>query len=287
MPTQHLPSPAGGAEQTRALGTAKFCRKPSIFVVVLTFACLSTAVLFRTRTWRARFESSWTLSLTLLGFYIVLTDGARGHLLQQVTGIERVIVFTGHLCGLAAAVAFIHYILERLADHDDVREIFRAWINWPITLIVALMFAALASAAAPAGRGGPLIDSIPDEILMRVYEITWYSGLVYLCALIVRLLLLVREDPDSRATATCYLIGAVGGGLGCILCPASDLLDWPPGLAIGTIVGGVGICVAAVAASVSWWDRNRPLRRLRRLLREAPDADGSPTGCSGPALPPL
>jgi hypothetical protein len=190
-----------------------------------------------------------------------LADQPVGHPLHTITGMWFVEDYLGHCLYLVAAAAMVRTVLVRIARGDDLELIWSQWITRPATVVVPLMFGALALSGTANIERSSLYEVPPDDWL-RIYWLLFCGSLIYLMVWAMRALLILRTDPRHRRSADLYLVLIAAAIAFCAArigaqwfdplnaCFRNARLGW-----ISTAGGGVAF---ALASGWSWKQKTRP-----------------------------
>lgn len=179
-------------------------------LIAVTLAAVFYSLWVRRHTWRSRWEAGASLNIALQGCAVLLmspwASATLGPPLHHIFGRWNVEDLLGHICWIAAVTAIIHHGLARLADERQLRGLFRRHIAIPLQLGVPLLVAVFF--IADEGYHPDLFPAHVSTVWFGAYWLVLGCLLVYLFGYAVRVLLIVRKDPRSAATANLYLISA-------------------------------------------------------------------------------
>jgi hypothetical protein len=182
-------------------------------LIIVTLAAVCYSLWIRRDTWRSRWEAGASLNIGLQGCAVLLmspwaseTLGPPLHHLLRRWNVEDLL---GHICLIVAATAIIHHGLARLDDERQSRRIFRRHIATPLWLGVPLLVAVFV--VADEGYHPDLFPAHVSTVWFGAYWLVLGALLTYLFGYAARVMLIVRKDPRSRATADLYLISAAFG----------------------------------------------------------------------------
>lgn len=229
----------------------------------MTFAAVAAAtlsLLFRYPARRVPGERGATTAVLLLGLgvYLVSSDTPIGDWLYPITGTGYADTFVGNLCWIGGLVALLHHVLDRLADHPEQVQFFDALLRWPITFAVPMMLAAMYFSHPLALAPVPDIGDAHADIWLIAYRVLYYGTLVYLCALLLRTLPIVkRDDGRSCYVSVLYMLaaGTILFGLCTRVLSYIDTLWWLH--LVSPITRCCSVITVAVAAAVSWFLKAR------------------------------
>jgi hypothetical protein len=238
------------------------------WLILGTLVCVIWGLWVRRRTWRCRWEAAASLNLALQGCAAALMSPAAstafGSPLHALTGVWNLEDCLAHLCFAVAASAALYHALERLVDKPMLRWKFRLFVEQPGTVCIAVLIAAFTmSNGARVYR--PDFFDVPTDRWLEFYWLALCSVLLYLLGYGVRVLLALRKDPESRATATAYLVAASCGITACLIGIATTLV--PPlrgredgsGMSVFLLLCTVGF---ALTSAHSWRRKTNPAPRL-------------------------
>ncbi|HEY9303217.1 MAG TPA: hypothetical protein VIO95_02890 [Mycobacterium sp.] len=182
-------------------------------LIIVTLAAVFVSLWIRRDTWRSRWEADASLNIALQGGAVLLmspwASETLGPPLHQVFGRWNVEDLVGHICLIVAATAIIDHGLARLGDDHDWRRIFRRHIATPLWLGIPVLVAVFF--VADEGYHPDLFPAHVSTLWFGAYWIVLGILLVYLFGYAARVMLIVRKDPRSTATADLYLISAAFG----------------------------------------------------------------------------
>jgi hypothetical protein len=182
-------------------------------LIIVTLVAVFISLWIRRDTWRSRWEADASLNIALQGGAVLLmspwASETLGPPLHQVFGRWNVEDLVGHVCLIVAATAIIDHGLARLGDGHDWRRIFRRHIATPLWLGIPVLVAVFF--VADEGYHPDLFPAHVSTLWFGAYWIVLGILLVYLFGYAARVMLIVRKDPRSTATADLYLISAAFG----------------------------------------------------------------------------
>ncbi|AYR01111.1 membrane protein [Mycobacterium phage LeMond] len=218
----------------------------------MTFAAVAAATLSLFSRYSARRvpgERGATTAVLLfaVAVYLLSPENQIGEWLYPRTGLGYLDTFVGNLCWLGAMVALLHHVLDRLVDRDELVELFDALLRWPITLAVPLMLAALYVSRTIALAPVPDLGDARADVWLVAYRVVYYGTCLYLAALLLRTLGIVRRQDVGRSchVATVYMvaIGLIPLGI------AARSLSYLDGLWL--LHGAAEVCRACTVALVA------------------------------------
>lgn len=179
-------------------------------LIVATLAAIIYSLWIRRHTWRSRWEAGATLNIALQGCAVLLmspwASATLGPVLHEMTGRWNVEDLLGHICLIIAVTAIIHHGLARLDDERQLRGLFRRHIERPLRLGIPLLLAVFI--IADEGYHPDLFPAHVSTVWFGAYWLVLGALLIYLFSYAGRVLLILRADPRSTATANLYLISA-------------------------------------------------------------------------------
>jgi hypothetical protein len=182
-------------------------------LIIMTLVAAFYSLWIRRHTWRSRWEADASLNIALQGCAVLLmspwASETLGPPLHHVLGRWNVEDLLGHICLMFAAAAIIDHGLARLGDRGQWRRIFRRHIEIPLALGLPVLVAVFI--IADEGYHPDLFPAHVSTAWFGAYWIVLGTLLVYLFGYAARVMLIVRKDPRSTATATLYLISAAFG----------------------------------------------------------------------------
>lgn len=195
-----------------------------------------------------------------------------GALLREVTGEDYLHCYISHLLLMSAAGCQIFAAGCRLVPDDTLGLLMRR-MDVPAATAAFVMLICITSSDSTgkySGRDFCDFTAVPPDFWLRAYWFTFAVIGCYLLGFLVRLMLPLRKDPRSTATADLFIAASVLGIISMLdrlamLTPAN--ID-PHGLIARC---GIYMCVAVatVACAQSWRTRVRVLRQPQR----DPDTD--------------
>jgi len=182
-------------------------------LITVTLIAVFFSLWVRRDTWHSRWEADASLNIALQGSAVLLmspwaseTLGPPLHYVFRRWNVEDLL---GHICLIVAAAAIIDHGMARLGDHGQWRGIFRRHITLP--LVIGLPMVVTVFIAANEDYHADLFRAHVSTALFGAYWIVLGILLVYLFGYAARVMLIVRKDPRSTATADLYLISAAFG----------------------------------------------------------------------------
>lgn len=242
-------------------------------MTTIPIACIAVSLWIRRETWRCQNEAALTLALALFASsFILCTTTATntvGIWLRQVFGVWHIEDFIGHVAFLIAIAAGVYYTLERVADDEYLHQAFKQWIEYPLTLLVPIMFGTYVQSATTHVYSGLLTEAANDG-WMTAYRLMIYGAVIYLTGYGVRVTMhLRRVDPPSRLVADLLTVGGALAIASCLF----GIVATIPVLHVGSLdtvailLMYLGVSLGAVTAAASWIVKQWPHRKLRRSLR--------------------
>ncbi|MBS9535028.1 hypothetical protein KIH27_15670 [Mycobacterium sp. M1] len=194
-------------------------------LVATTLLAVLGSLWIRRDTWRSWWEAGLTGSIMLQGCAVLCVSPwvstVAGPTLHGVLGRWNVEHLLGHLCLIVAAAAIVYHCLTRLADPELLTAMFTRSVVAPLNLGIPLLVAAFLLADEEPHTD--LFAAPVRSIWFGVYWLVLGVLLTYLLGYARRVLLALRSDPRSRATANIYLAGA---GLGMAACAVQVATAW-------------------------------------------------------------
>lgn len=188
-------------------------------LITVTLAAVFCSLWIRRDTWRSRWEADASLNIALQGCALLLlspwASETLGPPLHYVFGRWNVEDLLGDICLIIAATAIIDHGLARLGDAAQSRRLFRRHIALPLWLGVPVLVAVFVR--ADEGYHSDLFPAHVSTAWFGAYWIVLGVLLVYLFGYAARVMLIVRKDPRSTATANLYLISAAFGAAGTLI----------------------------------------------------------------------
>ena len=182
-------------------------------LIIVTLAAVFCSLWIRRDTWRSRWEAGASLNIALQGSAVLLmspwASATLGPVLHHIFRRWNVEDLLGHICLIVAATAIIGHGLARLGDARQSRRLFRRHIATPLWLGVPVLVAVFI--IADEGYHPDLFPAHVSTVWFGAYWIVLGVLLVYLFGYAARVMLIVRKDPRSTATANLYLISAAFG----------------------------------------------------------------------------
>jgi hypothetical protein len=191
-----------------------------MWLITITLACITWSLWIRRVTWTCRWEVAATLNIALQGCALVLMSpfaaATLGHVLHTLTGKWNLNSYIGHDCYVVAASAVVYNALGRLADDDIMQIKFKRYVEYPATLCIPLLLATFSF-----GNGAriyrPDFFQVPTDFWLKMYWLLLCGTLFYLLVYCSRALLVLRQDPRSRAIANVYLLASASGVAACVI----------------------------------------------------------------------
>ena len=188
-------------------------------LIIVTLAAVFYSLWIRRDTWRSRWEADASLNIALQGCAVLLmapwASETLGPPLHRIFGRWNVEDLLGHICLIAAVTAIIDHGLARLGDEHQWRRLFRRHIATPLWLGIPVLVAVFI--VADEGYHPDLFAAHVSTVWCGAYWILLGILLVYLFGYAARVMLIVRKDPRSTATANLYLISAAFGAAATVI----------------------------------------------------------------------
>lgn len=237
-----------------------------IMLGAIVFLAASRALWNRRTTWRIPWEVAATLNVALQTAEIILISGPvsrwLGPKLHAATGIWNLEDLAGHLAYIIGMAAMAFTILSRLNMPDAaLAQYIKHRIEFPLALFIPAVMMVFECAGFGDGRDVDLVLAHPT-LWTRVYFLMYVGAVIYLLALVIPALLIIRRHQHQKPTATVYLCATGISGLCCVaIIVGIPVLVW---VLIRAETAGY-----AIAASFAWSMRIRFLRgsRPRKLPR--------------------
>lgn len=231
------------------------------FLIAPALGCCGWAIWSRRKTWRIRWDRALTLSVLLQAFAFALcapiTSSGPGHLLFVVTGTAHLDDYFGHLSFIAAAACVIYACAGRVAPDDELEPLMRK-VEFPGTAAAALMLIARTLSNKLSAETQPDFLNLTCDTWLAIYWLIYGAIVIYLLGILIKLLLVLRQDPRSQTTANLFIISTTFG-IASITALIGRVII--PGILSGWWVW-VPLCVsgylAAAAAALSWRRRTLP-----------------------------
>ncbi|PKQ59772.1 hypothetical protein B5566_02720 [Mycobacterium sp. MHSD3] len=190
-----------------------------------------------------------------------------GAVLYEMTGMWHLDDYLGHCCIVVSVAVVLHHTLRRLVSDDDLRRMFWRRYAWVPGLAMPGMYVCLRQSDASAHLTNNDILAIPPDTWLIAYWTVCISAVLYMLAVTGYALRIVRRDPDSRPTATAWIVagwcGIAAGALGLV----NAYTGLPLQSAVWLCFCGM-TCVFAFSAVHGWRERLRPFRDLLMLTRQ-------------------
>ncbi|MGB6208996.1 hypothetical protein [Mycobacterium sp.] len=182
-------------------------------LIIVTLVAVFYSLWVRRDTWRSRWEADASLNIALQGCAVLLmspwVSATLGPPLHHIFHRWNVEDLFGHICLIVAATAIIDHGLARLGDERDWRRLFRRHVAMPLWVGIPVLVAVFI--IADEGYHPDLFPAHVSTVWFGAYWIVLGILLVYLFGYAGRVMLIVRKDPRSTATADLYLISAAFG----------------------------------------------------------------------------
>lgn len=241
-------------------------------VTCLAAVAAAATLLIRRNTWRLPGEVGATLAVLQLslGTWLLSDEYHLGLRAWRATGFAYLDSLAGHLLWLGGLCALLYHAMYRLAERDELADMFDTLVRLPITLIAPLMVSSLLMLTQlHAEPVGDLSDAPPSGWLVA-YRTVWYGGLLYLTGLLIRLLRVVRDTGAGTQRVTRAYLAAAWI---CIASVATRLPGhWWPELSwwdddLSTAMRCLAVAIFAAAAAISWLSKMRAYRGLLNITR--------------------
>lgn len=213
----------------------------------------------RRRSWRFRWDGVLTLAVALqaAGFVLCMPAQGRwiGRALFGLTGITHIRDYIGGVCYLAATCAVVYGVAYRLTSAEQLERSMR-FAEIPATVAALVMLVCLMSSRSLRVRGVDDFFQVPCDGWLTLYWLTYLGTCVYLLNYLVRLLLVVRQDPRSRVSADAYICAVAAGNAAIVAQMFHVLL---PRLGVSSLWVWMPLCVASALAAlgIGWSWRRR------------------------------
>nr|WP_120312556.1 hypothetical protein [Mycobacterium mantenii] len=188
-------------------------------LIVFTLVAVVASLWVRRHSWRSRWEAGASLNIALQGCAVLLmspwASATLGPRLHRILGRWNFEDLLGHICLIAAVTAIIYHGLARLDDERQLRGLFRRHVKSPLLLGIPVLV--LVFILADEGYHADLFPAHVSTVWFGAYWLVLGGLLVYLFSYAGRVLLILREDPRSRATANLYLVSAAFGGAATVI----------------------------------------------------------------------
>lgn len=234
-------------------------------LIIVTLAAVFFSLWIRRDTWRSRWEAGASLNIALQGCAVLLMSpwasenlGPPLHHIFRLWNVEDLL---GHICLIVAATAIIDHGLARLGDHSQWRRLFHRHIALPLWLGLPVLVAVFI--VADEGYHPDLFPAHVSTVWFGAYWIVLGILLVYLFGYAARVMLIVRKDPRSRATADLYLVSAAFGVAATVIqvTTAEAGIDITLPVWLCACLGAIGFAYGSARswqAKVAWFRDNRP-----------------------------
>jgi hypothetical protein len=233
-------------------------------LITVTLAAVVYSLWIRRDTWRSRWEAGASLNIALQGCAVLLmspwasaTLGPPLHHMFRRWNVEDLL---GHICLIVAVTAIIHHGLARLDDERRLRGLFRRHIEIPLRLGVPLLVAVFI--IADEGYHPDLFPAHVSTVWFGAYWLVLGALLIYLFAYAGRVLLILRKDLRSTATANLYLISAAFGVAATVIqvVTAETGIDITLPVWLCACLGAIGFAYGSARswhAKVAWFTRGK------------------------------
>lgn len=179
-------------------------------LIITTLAAVVCSLWIRRHTWRSRWEAGASLNIALQGCAVLLMSPcASAHLGPPLHHLFRrwnVEDLFAHICLIVAVTAIIQHGLARLNGEEQVRGLFRRQVETPVRIGIPLLVATFV--VADEKYQADLFTAHVRTFWFGAYWLVLGAMLVYLFLYAGRVLLILRKDPRSTATANLYLTSA-------------------------------------------------------------------------------
>lgn len=222
------------------------------------------SIFVRRYSWRFRWDRMITLGVAFqaAGLLLCAPDAPErqlGAILFEITGVTHVRDYFGHLCFISAAVAVVCALICRLVPDAQVETVMRR-VEWPCAGAALVMLICLTSSnSLTAWHGHADFFQEPRDLWLTIYWFTYMGIVAYVLGYMVRLLLILRQDPRSRTSATTF-IAAIAAGSIAMTAVIARLID-PTIVSSDFIWGPLGVASSLSAFASAWSWRSR-IRRL-------------------------
>lgn len=214
--------------------------------ILIVIGCI---IWIRRTGWRLRWTSAiWrSLAFQAVGF-ILCAPGQTdyiGHALFVLTGTAHLRDYFGHLCFMCAAADIVCAMMCRLVPQDELEER-AASVERPTAAAAFIMLIALLGSGNLAQQNHSDFFEVPVDAWLRAYWITYWAIIAYLLVYGMRLAAVLRQDAQSRSTATMFLVADIIGIVGITIAIAVLILGIAiPGALLWTTVSVASILVAS------------------------------------------
>lgn len=182
-------------------------------LILATLAAIFYSLWIRRETWRSRWEAGASLNIALQGCAVLLmspwASAKLGPTLHHIFRRWNVEDLVGHICLIIAVTAIIYHGLSRLGDERQLRGLIHRHIEMPLRLGIPLLVVVFI--IADEGYHPDLFPAHVSTVWFGAYWLVLGALLIYLFSYAARVLLILRKDPRSTATANLYLISAAFG----------------------------------------------------------------------------
>jgi hypothetical protein len=239
-------------------------------LIIVTLAAVFYSLWIRRDTWRSRWEADASLNIALQGCAVLLmspwVSATLGPSLHGIFHRWNVEDLVGHICLIVAATAIIDHGLARLGNEYQWRRIFRRhiatplWVGIPVLVTVFIV--------ANEGYHPDLFPAHVSTLWFGAYWIVLGILLVYLFGYAARVMLIVRKDSRSTATANLYLISAAFGVAATVIqvSTAEAGIDITLPVWLCACLGAIGFAYGSARswhAKVAWFKESHKARPPR------------------------
>lgn len=235
---------------------------PTAALSALTVFAGSFSLWYRRHTFTAQIERqlTWAIALMLAGFYLVspASTGAVGTALHRVTGIWHLDTSIGTMFYIAALAIVVDFVLAHFFTPEQRTDWLSAWVLPPAAVGATIL--AIAIVRTGATTAAPQILDIEPDAWLLTHRIVAAIVLGWLWLTIVRCLMVMRTDPNSRRMANaCIAVAATGA----VAAAATGVGNYTAITVLHTaaLVGFAGCAVSA------WRDKLNQFAKLRRAVR--------------------
>ena len=233
------------------------------------------ALWVRRHTWGSRWDSNPSRVLVLMACAgLLVTPLGSAHLdphIHRMCGLWNVAGLLAMLCMFSAVWVMFEHLATRLTDADRARVLGRRHVTTPLKLgmpLVILLFCI-------ADRGHPEYADIfaPRGAWFGVYWAVIAALVLYVFGFTGRVLLALRGDPRSKASAEQYLVWVVFKSAA-ILAQLTSVLVGSAVTLPTWICAGVSSSAFAYASAQSWRARADWFEPVKPFNGIAPEAAG-------------
>ena len=238
--------------------------------LVAALAACGYALWARRHTWGSRWDANPSRVLVLIVCAGLLMSPLGptffDPLVYRVFGLWNVAGLLAVLCMFGAVAAMFEHLTTRLADDDHARLLKRRHIMMPLKLSLPLIV--IVFCIADRGQPGYLDVFAPRGPWFGVYWALIGALALYLFGFTGRVLLALRGDPRSAASAQYYLVWVVFK-VAAILAQLTSVLLGSAVTLPTWIFAGVSTTAFAYASELSWRARTDWFKPFRSISPEA------------------